>query len=101
MTEEKKNVKLRVVVDDDVALGHYVNFANILHNPTEFVIDFGRVVPGKEEAKILTRVITTPLHAKQILHALQNNVAIYEKNFGEIRTVPADPGAPGASGGVN
>lgn len=85
MAEEKKPVQLKIVVDEQVATGHYVNFANILHNPTEFVIDFGRVVPGREEVKVLTRVITNPFHAKQIFLALQNNLALYEKNFGEIR----------------
>ena len=85
MAEEKKPAQLKIVVDEQVATGHYANFANILHNPTEFVIDFGRVVPGREDVRIMTRVITTPFHAKQILLALQNNVALYEKNFGEIR----------------
>jgi hypothetical protein len=28
----------------------------------------------------------TPVHAKQILNALAQNVALYEKNFGAIRT---------------
>ncbi len=102
MPEEKKQVQLKVVVDDAVATGHYANFANILHNPTEFVIDFGRVVPGREEVKILTRVITTPFHAKQIFLALQNNLALYEKNFGEIRgdygqPVPTPTGRTGVN----
>ncbi|HKC24254.1 MAG TPA: DUF3467 domain-containing protein, partial [Thermoanaerobaculia bacterium] len=66
--------------------GIYVNFANIIHNPAEFVFDFGRVVPGRAEVRVLSRVLTTPLHAKQFLDALTQNIAMYEKSFGPIRT---------------
>jgi hypothetical protein len=82
-------------LDDSVANGVYVNFANIIHNPAEFVLDFGRVVPGRSDVRVLSRVLTTPVHAKQLLYALAQNVALYEKTFGTIRTdfEPARPGA--------
>lgn len=73
-------------IDDSVANGVYVNFANIIHNPAEFVLDFGRVVPGRTDVRVLSRVLMTPVHAKQILNALVQNVALYEKKFGTIRT---------------
>jgi len=41
-------------------------------------------VPGKPEVKILTRVLTTPLHAKQLCRALAQNIEQYEKTYGEI-----------------
>ncbi len=89
---DPKSVSLKVTIDDATADGQYVNFANILHNPTEFVIDFGRVVPGRTDVKVMTRVLTTPYHAKQLARALQQNIEIYERNYGEIR---ADfPGSP-------
>ena len=77
---------LQFSIDDSVASGVYVNFANIIHNPAEFVIDFGRVVPGRSDVRVLSRVLTTPVHAKQLLNALAQNVALYEKTFGTIRT---------------
>lgn len=92
---------LHVSMDDPVATGVYVNFANIIHNPAEFVLDFGRVVPGRADVRILSRVLTTPFHAKQLLNALAQNVALYEKTFGAIRTEfeptrpEAAPPAPG------
>ncbi len=92
---------LHVSMDDPVATGVYVNFANIIHNPAEFVLDFGRVVPGRADVRILSRVLTTPFHAKQLLNALAQNVALYEKTFGAIRTdfetarPEAAPPAPG------
>jgi len=57
-----------------------------MHTPAEFVFDFGRAVPGRGDVRVLTRVLTTPVHAKQFLNALAQNVAIYEKNYGAIRT---------------
>jgi len=72
-------------MDDAVASGVYANFVNIIHNPAEFVFDFARAVPGRADVRILSRVMTTPVHAKQFLNALAQNVAIYEKNFGAIR----------------
>jgi hypothetical protein len=76
---------IRITLDDDVAQGQYVNFANIIHSTSEFVIDFGRVVPGRPDVKIYSRVILTPLHAKQLLEALGHNIALFEQKFGEIR----------------
>ena len=90
-------------MDESVATGVYVNFANIIHNPAEFVIDFGRIVPGRNDVRILSRVLTSPVHAKQFLNALAQNVAIYEKSYGPIRTdfdrrssstPPPEPGRP-------
>jgi len=77
---------LQFSIDDTVANGVYVNFANIIHNPAEFVLDFGRVVPGRNDVRVLSRVLTTPVHAKQLMNALAQNVALYEKTFGTIRT---------------
>ncbi|MGA7617132.1 MAG: DUF3467 domain-containing protein [Thermoanaerobaculia bacterium] len=86
--EEKDSQSIRIRLDDPVANGEYVNFANIIHSPSEFVIDFGRAVPGRAEIRIHSRVIMTPLHAKQMLDALAQNVAIFEQKYGPIRTEP-------------
>jgi hypothetical protein len=76
---------IRITLDDQVAQGEYVNFANIIHSPSEFVIDLGRVVPGRNDVKIYSRVILTPLHAKQLLEALAQNIGLFEQKYGEIR----------------
>ncbi|HPR64574.1 MAG TPA: DUF3467 domain-containing protein [Thermoanaerobaculia bacterium] len=93
--DETKQVQLKVIVGDDVDQGIYVNFANIFHNPTEFVLDLGRVVPGKPEVKIHARLITTPFHAKRILETLKMNIAQYEQSFGPIRTEYGGPSDKG------
>ena len=84
--DKPETTPLRVVLDEAIAQGEYINFANILHSPSEFVIDLGRVVPGRTDVRIYSRVIMSPLHAKQLLHALATNVSLYEQKFGEIRT---------------
>jgi hypothetical protein len=76
---------IRITLDDSVAQGEYVNFANIIHSQAEFVIDLGRVVPGRPDVKVYSRVILTPLHCKQLLGALAQNVSLFEQKFGEIR----------------
>lgn len=82
---EQQQPTIRIVLDESVAQGEYVNFANIIHSPSEFVIDLGRVVPGRTDVKIYSRVILTPLHAKQLLDALGHNIALFEQKYGEIR----------------
>ena len=76
---------IRIELDDPTAQGQYVNFANIIHSPSEFVIDLGRMVPGRTDVKVFSRIIMTPLHTKQLLSALAQNLAIFEQKFGEIR----------------
>ena len=88
---------LQFTLDDAVASGVYANFVNIIHNPAEFVFDFGRIVPGRNDVRILSRVLTTPVHAKQLLNALAQNIAVYEKTFGAIRVdfeAPRSDAAP-------
>jgi hypothetical protein len=87
---EEQQPTLRIVLDDVIAQGQYINFANIIHSPSEFVIDLGRIVPGNTDVKIYSRVIMAPLHAKQLLEALAHNISLFEEKFGEIRL---DPGA--------
>jgi len=83
---DSKPVPVKVTIDEATAEGHYANFANILHNPTEFVFDFGRVVPGRGDVKIVSRILTTPFHARQLLRALQQNIEVYERQYGPIRS---------------
>src|SRR5436309_15267295 len=82
-----QEIQLRVRIDDAVAEGVYVNFGSIVHNRSEFILDLGRIVPGKPEVKILTRVLTTPLHAKQLCRPLAQYIEQHEQMFGEITAV--------------
>ena len=79
-----KEVKLEIQLDEETAQGTYVNLAVVNHNDTEFVLDFIFVQPQAPRAKVRSRVITSPRHAKRMLLALQENLARYEKTFGPI-----------------
>ncbi len=83
--QQQQQPTIRITLDDQTAQGQYVNFANIIHSPSEFVIDLGRIVPGREDVKVYSRVIMTPLHTKQLLEALAQNISLFEQKFGEIR----------------
>ena len=41
-------------------------------------------MPGVSDAKVRSRIICTPQHAKKLLRALSDNIQRYENNFGEI-----------------
>lgn len=77
-------IKLEIQLDEETAQGVYVNLAVVNHNDSEFVLDFIFVQPQAPSAKVRSRVITSPGHAKRMLLALQENVARYEKHFGAI-----------------
>lgn len=73
-----------IELSEEVAHGQYANLAIISHSHTEFVVDFAAVLPGMPKAKVASRIILTPEHAKRLLLSLQENVARYETNHGPI-----------------
>ncbi len=79
--EEKK---LNINIAQDKAMGIFSNLALIAHTPTEFVLDFAQMMPGIEQANVVSRIVMTPDHAKKLLMALQDNVNKYEQNIGKI-----------------
>ncbi len=81
----KPNQELNINLPESVANGHYCNLAILVHSPTEFVMDFVSVLPGvQNQGVVQSRIIMPPVHAKRLLLALQENIAMYEKQFGEI-----------------
>ncbi len=81
---EVKQHGIDVELDADVAQGLYSNLAIISHSTSEFIIDFAAILPGLPKAKVKSRIILTPEHAKRLLMSLQENVARYETNVGRI-----------------
>ena len=93
--------KINIELGEDVASGTYSNLAIITHSNTEFVIDFVRLMPGVPKAKVKSRVILTPQHAKRLMKALQDNIAKFESIHGPIKEVegpslPMNLGGPAA-----
>lgn len=64
----------------------YANFAIINHSYNEIVIDLAHILPGVPTARVQARLVLTPYHAKLLLEALAQNLANYERRFGEIKT---------------
>lgn len=60
----------------------YSNHFRIGFNGAEFVVDFGRNFDGEEH--FYQRIITSPIHAKALLHLLRESLRSYEEKFGFI-----------------
>ena len=89
MAEQEKNrtpaqPQLSVEIDDVTAQGMYCNLAFITHSEQEFVMDFMFLSPQAPKAKVRSRIITSPKHAKRFLTALADNLSKYEARFGTI-----------------
>ena len=89
---------INIELNEMVAAGIYANLALVNHSPSEFVVDFIQLMPGVQQAKVRSRVILAPLHAKRVLNALQQNIANYEQQFGETHAsfLPRNPADPSA-----
>lgn len=83
----KKQNQISIELKEDIAQGIYSNLAVITHSSSEFVIDFIRVMPGVPKAEVKSRLILTPEHAKRLMLALKDNIAKFEKVYGEIKKV--------------
>jgi len=67
----------------------YCNLVRVSHSPAELVFDFARQLPGQAVARVVSRLLMSPVGAKLFCRALTENLARYEAAFGEI-PVPGD-----------
>ena len=77
--------QLNIELTEDISDGAYANLAVITHSFAEFVIDFVNVMPNVPKAKVKSRIIMTPQHAKRLMHALIDNVKRFEEANGLIK----------------
>jgi hypothetical protein len=63
----------------------YANVAFISHTPAEVVLDFAQILPRTPRGQVKSRVIMSPMHAKMLQKALAQNIANFERQYGEIR----------------
>lgn len=85
MDDNNKGQKINIELPEDKAEGIYSNLAVITHSPSEFVVDFIRMMPGIPKAKVQSRIILTPQHAKRLMSALQDNINKFESMHGPIK----------------
>ena len=83
--KEKKVQQINIELDEKVSSGEYANFVVVTHSPAEFVMDFTRILPGVPKAKVHSRIIMAPQHAKAFLGAVNENIKKFESKHGEIK----------------
>ncbi len=83
--------QINIELDEKMAEGVYSNLAIINHSVSEFVVDFISIMPGAPKAKVKSRVVLTPQHAKKFLKALSDNVQRFEKSHGPIKDYEQPP----------
>ncbi|MBS1646588.1 MAG: DUF3467 domain-containing protein [Bacteroidetes bacterium] len=99
MENNPQENQLNIELSEDVAEGTYSNLAIITHSPSEFVIDFVKIMPGVPKARVKSRILLTPQHAKRLMLALSENIMKYEQIHGkikeaEINALPLNFGSP-------
>lgn len=94
MEDQKPKNQINIELSEEQAEGIYSNLAMITHSPSEFILDFIKMMPGVPKAKVKARMILTPQHAKRLLKALRDNVGKYESVHGEIKVPEGPEGMP-------
>ncbi|MBS4056361.1 MAG: DUF3467 domain-containing protein [Bacteroidetes bacterium] len=92
MSENKNQINIEL--SDEVAEGTYSNLAIITHSHSEFIVDFVKLMPGVQKAKVKSRIILTPEHAKRLYKALADNIKKFEAVHGSIKETAGGDGMP-------
>lgn len=82
--QDDQDMQLEISVDEVTAQGVYCNLAVVNHSDAEFTMDFIFVQPQGPRAKVRSRVITSPRHVRRIIQALEENLRVYEQEFGPV-----------------
>ena len=85
--QKNKSRQIKIEFSEDTASVEYSNFVVVTHSAAEFVLDYIRVLPGMAKAKVRSRIIMSPMHAKTLMLALQDNIKKFEDKFGEIKVI--------------
>jgi len=88
---QKKDGQINIELDQEIAEGTYSNLEIINHSMSEFIVDFINIMPGVPKAKVKSRIILTPQHAKRLAKALADNVRKFEQAQGEIKDSEKPP----------
>ena len=86
MNENKNLHQISIELDNDSSKGEYSNLVIVTHSSAEFVMDFTKILPGVKKAKVHSRIIMAPEHAKAFMNALSDNINKFESNNGKIRS---------------
>lgn len=83
--QQPQEQQLNIELSEEMADGAYANLAIITHSFAEFVIDFVNVMPNVPKAKVKSRIVMTPQHAKRLMKAMVDNIKRFEAQYGPIK----------------
>ena len=89
--DKNQQKQINIELDEQTAEGTYSNLAIINQSVSEFVIGFISIMPARPKAKVKSRIILTPQHAKKFLKALGENVQRFEQAHGTIKDYDQPP----------
>jgi hypothetical protein len=98
--EDPQNGQMNIELSEEIAGGTYSNLAIITHSNSEFIVDFIQVMPGVPKARVKSRIVLTPQHAKRLMKALKENVSRFESANGPINDVEFSNAIPMNFGGT-
>lgn len=87
MQEQATPPQVNIEIGEKESEGIYSNFVLIAHSPSEFILDFARMLPGLPKAKVFARIVMTPQHTRLLFNALEENLKKYEDRFGKINVL--------------
>lgn len=73
------STEIKVSVDPEVGRGVYSNMARVTFTENEFVIGF--ILNIDDEAHLVSRVIVSPEHMKDLSKAIQQSLVDYNDKF--------------------
>ena len=94
--KSSKPQQIKIEFDETSTSVEYCNLAIVTHSPAEFIIDYIRILPGTKTAKVKSRIVMAPMHAKTLLSAMNDNIKKYEDKFGKIKVIKQGAVTPGS-----
>ena len=75
MVKNELSKGIDIELGEEMAEGQYANMVVIAHSTSEFVLDFVRIMPGLPKARVKSRIVLAPEHAKRLLRSTKTSPA--------------------------
>lgn len=83
MANHENVPKNEIKIADNIPGAEYANAMQINHSKDEFYIMYLNIFG--QSGRVTSKIITSPGHYKRIIVAMTDNLAKYEKQYGEIK----------------
>ena len=81
LMDSRKKVDERESVEGNFLEARYANYFEIGHNSVEFVLGFGQSYESDQGSKIHTRIVTSPVYAKEFFDTLKKSVGEFSESI--------------------